>query len=218
MNIIRNSLLICLLISQNAFSEDVFSFYGGFQGSPHSGVSGTDPDGNDFDFTAGWEGQSFKPSPYYGLRFTRWYDDDTGLSFDFTHTKAAANADTIASTGYKTLEFTDGLNTITLNYMHRTALETAGWTRHWGVGAGLVYPHVEFQTNDASARTFEFQLAGYAIEGKVGLEQKMSAQWSILYEYEMSYNTVDADLNGGGNLKTNIITNAINVGMNYRFQ
>ena len=206
-------LFALLIISQAALAEDVATFYAGFQSSPHSNVHGTDNYGNSFDFTAEWEGRPVtKSPPYYGLRYTRWYDDNTGLSFDYTHNKVYASDATLKDNGFKTLEFSDGLNTFTLNYMKRYP---STYTPYWGVGAGFTVPHVEIQRDAASPKTFEFQLGGYGVQGLFGFEKAFNKNWKWFLEYKMNYTELDVKIKGGGNLKTNIVANQINLGINY---
>ena len=46
--------------------EFEFSVYGGVQTGSHSRVEGDDPAGiGPFSFSAGWNGESFDPAPYY---------------------------------------------------------------------------------------------------------------------------------------------------------
>ena len=206
-------LFALLIISQVALAEDVATFYAGYQSSPHSKVTGTDNNGNPFSFTAEWEGRSMtQEPPYYGLRYTRWYEDNTGLSLDFTHSKVYASEATLKETGFKTLEFSDGLNTLTLGYMKRYP---SNYTPYWGVGAGITIPHVEIQTDAASDKTFEFQLGGYGVQGLFGFEKAFNNNWKWFLEYKMNYTELDVKISGGGNLKTNIVANQINLGINY---
>ena len=210
-------ILLGISLNQGLNAEDYFSFYGGYQTSPHSNVSGTDEDGNNFDFTAGWEGKSFTPPTYYGFRDTKWIGNNTGVSLDFSHAKAYADSETLDKSEFETLEFTDGLNILTVNYLKRYPDDLKSYYLYWGVGAGITLPHVEVQTSPTSSKTYEYQFGGYALQVQLGAEKNLSETWGLFAEYKFNYTLNDVDLNGGGNLKTNIITNAINLGVNYKF-
>lgn len=215
----------CLICAVMAFAgtsaqgqEFQLSVYGGLQTLPHSVVSGNDPAGaGAFSFTAGWEGNSFQAPPYYGLRGTWWQTETFGLSLDFTHSKAYADDDTLTSSGFPVLEFTDGINVLTVNAMRRFPNEGSRWTPYVGAGVGVAVPHVEVQSTGASPKTFEFQYGGVAAQFQGGIEYELNESWSVFGEYKMNYVDLDVDLDGGGNLSTNLITNAVNIGAGFSF-
>lgn len=125
-----------------------------------------------------------------------------------------ADNETLNKSRFKTLEFTDGLNVLTLNCLKRYIY--SHFNLYWGLGAGITLPHVEVQTSSTSRKTFEYQFGGYALQTQVGLEKSLSNKWGIFAEYKLNYTVNSVDLLGGGNLKTNIIINAINLGVNYK--
>ncbi len=204
-----------------AMAQFQLSIYGGAQGLPHSEVTGEDPSAGGvgaFDFTAGWDGNSFDMPPYYGVRGTWWQTEDFGYALDFTHSKAYANDDTLASTGFEVLEFTDGINTLTFNAMRRFQTgDNSRFTPYIGGGLGFSVPHVEVQTTAAGARTFEYQYGGVVAQFQGGVQYDVNEQWSIFGEYKMNYVDLDVDLDEGGSLSTNLITNAINIGAGFNF-
>jgi len=217
MRITAVSVLACL-IAAPASAEWQFSLYTGYQTAPHSTVEGTDPGGvGAFDFTAGWDGRSFSSPPFYGVRATHWMNSRWGYSIDFNHNKVYANDETLASSGFETLEFTDGINTLTLSAMRRWQREGSRWTPYIGAGLGISVPHVEVQSTSSSARTFEYQFGGPVVNLQIGVEYEVNAKWSIFGEYKGNYIPLDVDLDGGGSLKTDLITNALNLGVSYRF-
>lgn len=117
---ITATLALVLLTATTAQAEMQLSFYTGSQGAPHSGVSGTDPGGvGAFDVNAKWLGKSFEMPPYYGMRATWWRNDRFGYGVEFNHAKIYADDATLAATGFSRLEFTDGLNIVTLNVWRR---------------------------------------------------------------------------------------------------
>lgn len=191
------------------------SVYGGYQTAPHSGVDVSDG----LHFTAGWEGKSFVMPPYYGLRGTWWLDDvgmpNVGLTIDFSHTKVYADAETMASTpGWTHFEFTDGLNVLTANVLYKFEPLDA-WTPYVGGGLGVVVPHVEVIR--PSGETFGYQYGGPAAQLQAGVDYRITDNWSAFVEYKFNYAMVDVAIDSGARLKTNIITNALNIGISYHF-
>ncbi len=196
------------------------SVYGGAQSLPQSDVSGNDLSVGGvgaFDFTAGWDGNSFETPPYYGLRGTWWRSEDFGYFLDFTHSKAYADEETLTTTGFEVLEFTDGINTLTVNALKRFPISSDRFTPYIGGGVGISMPHVEVQTTDAGQRTFEYQYGGVVAQFQGGVEYELNEQWSIFGEYKMNYVDIDVDLDDGGSLNTNLITNSINIGAGFNF-
>ncbi len=210
--------LMVIMAAPATAQEFQLSVYGGLQTLPHSVVEGNDPGGAGvFSFTAGWEGNSFEAPPYYGLRGTWWQNETLGFSLDFAHTKAYADAETLTDSGFPVLEFTDGLNTLTVNALRRFPNEDRRWTPYVGAGVGIAVPHVEVQTTGGSARTFEYQYGGVAAQFQGGIEYELNESWSVFGEYKMNYVDLDVDLDGGGTLSTNLITNAFNIGAGFSF-
>ncbi len=202
------------LASAAQAGEFSLSIYGGYQTAPHSSVKGND--GVDtFDFTTGWEGKSFEMPPYYGIRGTYWVRDNFGWIADFNHTKVYADEDDKAANGFSTLEFTDGLNNLTVGPIWRWPGLWNNFTPYASASVGVVIPHVEVVT--ANTDTIEYQLAGPSVALVLGASYELNDRWDLFTEYKGTYSQVDADLDGGGNLKTDIITNALNFGVSYNF-
>ena len=213
----RKLLVVFILISSGVIAENVVSIYGGYQVAAESRVIGVDQNGNVFNFTAQWEGKSFTPSPYYGFRFTHWYENDWGVSLDFTHAKAYADSNTLQKSGFDRLEFSDGLNILTVNAFKRYPSRSHDWVLYWGVGVGISVPYVHVYPSKNSPRTDGFQLAGAAFQGLVGVTYPIVGAWSLFTELKVNHTINDIDLDEGGNLQTNITTSAINFGVNYSF-
>ena len=199
-----------------ALAEVELSFYGGIQTSPHSVVTITgDPVIADAEFDAGWEGRSFEAPPYYGIRATWWRSETFGLGVDFTHAKVYADDETLAETGYERLEFTDGINILTLNAYRRWPDQWPGITPYVGGGLGASIPHVE--VIEGASSTTGYQLTGPAVAWIAGASYAIDDSWSVFGEYKGTYSINEADLDTGGTLETNIITNALNFGVSYSF-
>lgn len=208
---------ICLFAADIAAAETQFSIYGGLQEVSPNTVSGADDLGAPFEFGADWLGQSFAMPPYYGLRATRWAaDSDWGLALEFSHTKAYATDATLAGAGFPILEFTDGLNILTVNAMRR--FDTLGPFRPYiGAGVGVSLPHVEVQTRAGGPVTFEYQFGGPAARALAGVEYDLNENWSVFGEINATYSINDVDLNGGGTLSADFFTQAVNIGASFRF-
>lgn len=211
---VNMTVFLSLFISYFCMAENYISVYGGKQFSSHSHVSGVDSEGNPFNFSANWEGRSFDPPAYYGVRFTKWFKKNKGYSLDFTHTKVFADKEILEKNGFDTLEFSDGLNVLTVNYLTRYP----GFHHlYWGLGVGVTVPHVEIQRTTSANKTYEYQFGGYAFQGQIGFEKNVTRKLGAFVEYKFNYTLNDVDMTGGGSLKTNIVVNAVNVGMNYKF-
>lgn len=190
------------------------SFYGGTQSAPHSGVTGSDPVLGDFDFRAKWDGKSFEAPPYYGVRAMWWQPSGWGFGVEVNHAKIYADDATRADNGFSVLEFTDGLNIITLNAFKRFK-QVGKFTPYVGAGVGISVPYVEVTT--PAGATTEYQLAGPAVILVAGASYDINDRWAIFGEYKGSYSQNDVDLTPGGNLSTDIVTNAFNLGITYKF-
>jgi len=219
MKLKTTALAVAVMAANNAYAEDTLSFYSGYQTAPHSTVEYNDPSSSTYgsgDFTAAWEGKSEAMPPYYGFRWTHWYNSEWGVSVDYAHAKVYSDNQTRADNNLETLEFTDGLNPLTVNALRRYQSDSL-FTPYWGLGAGITIPHVEFQTKDTgAAETYEFQFGGLSLQAQAGVDYKINDTWSVFGEYKFNYSMVDVDLKGGGDLQTDIVTNALNIGVNYK--
>ena len=189
------------------------SFYGGVQSAPHSDVFISGDPAYPDKTRVKWEGRSFDPPPYYGLRATYWASDSFGYGLDFTHTKVYADAAS-RGTAFDTLEFTDGLNTLTANAYRRFG-SVGGATPYVGAGLGVAIPHVE--VSNGVTDTSGYQLTGPAATVLAGASYPVSDRFSVFGEYKFTYSQNEADLDGGGTLSTDVITNAVNVGVSFSF-
>lgn len=206
---------LVLATAAPAMADVELSFYLGSQEAAHSRVRGSDPGGiGDFNLLVGWEGKSFEMPPYYGVRATWWRDDRLGFGIDFNHVKVYAPDGTKAANGFDTLEFTDGLNVLTANVMYRFPNKSK-WTPYVGAGLGVSIPHVEVTT--AGGKTFNYQYGGPAAALIAGVSYSFNDTWAVFGEYKGTYTRNNVDLDNGGYLKTNIVTNAVNIGVSYRF-
>jgi lipid A oxidase len=86
------------------------------------------------------------------------------------------------------------------------------------VGAGISVPHVEEQRTGifANKKTFEYQYGGPVLTGLAGFKYPLNDRWDLLTELHVHYMMLDVKVDGG-RLKTNLVTNALNLGVSYRF-
>ncbi|WP_233544836.1 outer membrane protein [Pseudooceanicola sediminis] len=208
--------LLTGISSAPARAEIEVNLFTGYQTAPHSRVKGTSPTNGDFNALIGWEGKSFDMPPYYGVRATWWRDDNWGVGLEFTHDKVYADEDDMAAAGFSHLEFTDGLNIITVNASRRWQNQWGNITPYVSGGIGISIPHVEV-TPTGGQKTFEYQYGGPAMRLTAGASYPISDQWSLFGEYQFTASRNETDLSGGGNLDTRIFTNALNVGVGFRF-
>ncbi len=191
----------------------------GANASPHSNLDYDFNNGVSGDVGVGWDGASFEMPPVYNARATYWLGDfgmdDLGVGLTFTHAKVKADLGDPALSDFTTLEFTDGINFLTASLYYRFDMGSK-FTPYLGAGAGLAIPHVEVDGPSLAQRTFEYQVTGVAAEVTAGVDYAFTENWSAFAEYKFDYGQVKADLNGGGSLDTNIISNQVFVGITYK--
>ncbi len=206
-----------------AAAEFEISGYTGIQEAPHAKVTGNDPsntlNSGVLDFTAGWEGKPFAMPPYYGFRGTWWRTDSLGFGIEYTHSKVYADAETLAAARYDRFELTDGINILTANATYRWNDKWASGavTPYVGGGLGFTFPHVDIEATDGGPHTWEYQITGAAARLYAGAKYDLSETWAVFGEYQFTYSKQDIDLDNGGNVQFNLITNALNVGLSYTF-
>lgn len=216
-----------------AHAEFQGSVYFGWNGSFDSDVTFT---GNGMNTTfqdVPWQGLSFfndGGAPYFGVRAGYWLGSDAhwGVFLDYTHAKVRADPDaTVTYSGtssgtaaiedvFERLEFTDGINILTLNALYR--LDPIGrFQPYFGVGAGVNRPHVEVTSAMLGLpKTFQYEFGGFAAQGLAGVDLRITEHLSVFAEYKLSYSMVDAPLTGGYNIETSIFTNQIAAGVSFR--
>ena len=208
--------LSIFLSTQNINAKSIeIGVYGGVQSSPHSRITGKHSTaGAQYSELVGWEGKSFDAPIYYGIRATFWHSNKLSYGAEFTHTKAYAPDSALQSTGFDRLEFTDGHNIITININRRWNL--GNFNSYSLIGLGIALPHVDALPS-GGLRTFEYQYTGPAFRAAVGLSKKLNENFSIFTEYQFTASDNKVSLRNGGTLNTKLLTNAINVGISYKF-
>lgn len=213
----KRALSLCiglLAVPTFAPAQVELSFYGGVQSAPSSDIAIRDSVFGNDDFSLDWEGRSSEAPPYYGIRATRWQSPTFGFGLDFAHNKVYPTADSLPA-DYEVLEFTDGLNTLTVNAYRRWNQALGGMSPYVGGGIGVSLPHVELTRG--SSETFGYQLTGPAATWIAGASMPINDQWAVFGEYKGTFSSNTADLDGGGTLETDIFTNAVNLGVSFNF-
>jgi lipid A oxidase len=212
---------MCLLVPAAAKAEFQISAYGGFNTADSSDMTFHSPLVNG-KFFVDWFGDSDEMPPYWGVRGTWWLNDFNlphfGLAVDLTHAKAKADlSDPLVGSSFEHLEFTNGLNTLTLNGLYRMPVNKR-FSLYGGVGAGAAIPHVEVKTIPFQGYTYEYQVTGPSVQGILGASLNLGHGFSLFGEYKLNYTWNHADdLAGGGSLKTNILTNQFAIGACFAF-
>lgn len=202
-------MIFALLLPIGAQAETELSVYTGVQAASHSVLTHSLLGSQ----RVGWKGKSFDAPPYYGLRAVWWRSATLGFGIEVNHAKVYA--DQPAAYGYDRLEFTDGMNLLTASVWRRFP-NSSRWTPYIGAGLGVAVPHVDVQPT-GQAHTFGYQLTGPAAQVVAGAAWRMTDKWSLFGEYKGSYSRHRAKLDSGGEIRTNIITNALNLGVSFRF-
>jgi lipid A oxidase len=217
-NLILSTALLGALAAPAA-AEVELSIYTGWQTLPHSRIKGDLPGGlGSYNALVGWEGNSFSMPPYYGARATWWRNGGVwGYGVEYTHTKAYMPSATQATLGFSDFEFSDGHNVATVNVMRRFPDKWEKITPYVGGGIGLAFPHVDATHVAGGSRTYGFQVTGPAVRVTAGASYALNDRYSIFGEYQFTYSSNEGDLDNGGTFKTDIKTNAINIGLSLNF-
>jgi hypothetical protein len=225
-------LVVVALPSAGTRAEWRLSVYGGGSDTRDSDIKLRQPGGTNLTFSdVPWRGESFQSPIYYGARVTYWFDAAPwGLALDFTHAKMIASpSDVVEVSGtragvpmsgreptgntFSNLQISHGLNLLTLNGLYRLQ-EFHGLEPYAGLGAGVAIPHIE--SNIGGVETQEYQLAGPAAQGLIGLSYRVYGRFSVFAEYKLSYADISADLGGGGTLDVKPWTNHFLAGLSLR--
>ena len=202
--------------------------YGGGNSTPLADVFLKQPNGTDMVLKdVPWTGEPFNDPPFYGLRGIYWLPamPAFGAMIDFTHAKSISlRKREVDQTGtrdgepvpareaidatFTKLEYSHGLNFLTLNAVYRFR----GWHRRFlpyiGAGAGLVIPHTEIARKGVARQdwTYRYEVTGPGFQALAGLEMRLFAarRYAIFAEYKAGYAINSTELLEGGTVKTNL--------------
>ena len=79
----------------------------------------------------------------------------------------------------------------------------------------MAIPHVEVSTD--AINTGEYQIAGPAFQGQVGISFDVTDYLSLFTEYKLTYADIEADLDDGGSLQVEPVTNHLVLGASLNF-
>jgi len=219
-----------------ASSEMQVGLYMGRSSSPRSDVFFKAPNGTDMTLTkVKWKSESFKPSPFYGGRGIDWNARAPrfGVMVDFTHAKATAIRSQIVThhgkhkgvevppSGpitdiFRKLEFTHGLNFLTLNGVFRATGLHRRAVPYIGLGVGFMVPHanVRLAGQAKEDEVHGAQITGVAMQVFGGIEWRIfkSDRKSVFTEYKLTKTNNDVALNDGGSVKADILVHQFNFG------
>ena len=225
-----------------ARAELFISGYLGKASTLDSDVELTRPGDTNLTFSdVSWEDDSFYNPLYYGYRLGYWFKNQPrwGVAIDFTHAKMYGELEkTVDVSGvrngtpvsgqerlddtFESLSFSHGHNLLTLNGMYRwmdlgtSPEEFLNRLQPYILaGLGLAIPHVEV-TLDGD-QTEAYQTAGWAAQAGGGLDVDITRWFSLFAEYRLSYADIEADLQGGGTLKTEPWTHHFTAGITFSF-
>lgn len=203
------------LTAMPALAETEISVYGGLQSGLSSTASGTRADGSAFNNEIAWEGRSLSMPIYYGVRAMFWQPSNIGYGIEVTHAKFYAPTGDMPA-GFSRLEYSDGHNIATVNVMKRwPGLLADRFTPYAGAGIGIAVPHVDALEN--GNQTYGYQLTGPALRLVAGTSYELTDRWAVFGEYQFTISENEADLEGGGTLDARLISNALNLGVSFRF-
>jgi lipid A oxidase len=211
----------CLLFCQgNASAENIFAVYTGSSFARNSDLrlsqrgSGTELSVRDVH----WDADPFKAAPYYGLRFTHFFDQrpNWGVALDFTHYKMVAQTERVVSVNgnwrgvpansaarmdqyVQHFEISHGVNMLSLNAIYRWFKPSFmnGRLQPYA-GAGLAYyrPHSENTVDNIPHETgYDASGVGFQILG--GVQYRLSRQWGAFAEVKFNRGTAKVDIADG---------------------
>ena len=206
--------LVCLTSSVQAESQ--LSFFGGAQvgAALASGVSAPAGFTTSGIETTGDLVSNNWPS-VFGLRYTNWKNEKFGYGIELDHSTSQDSFLSASNSSTTSLDFSNGLSTLTVSAIRRYPQESSGLTPYLGAGIGISVPKVRISSS--STTTSKYQVTGAAIQLIAGATYTLSDRWSIFGEYKGAYSENSAQLPGGGRVYTNVFANTLNVGLSLGF-
>ena len=220
-----------------AHAEMQIGVYGGWSESFDSDIHLSQPGGTNLTLNdVPWDGDSFEPPPYWGLRGTYWLNSapSWGLMLDYNHAKVIADQGAVVSvTGtrdgvkrgpkdrvgdtFQVMEFTDGLNEIFFGGQYRWIFDR--WTPYVGVRCRLRLSACRSAARWAWSALY-LRLRAHRRRGRRPSRARIpphssASRYLAIISSAISNN--DAYLKDGGSLQTDVVTNHFIFGVSYRF-
>jgi outer membrane protein W len=224
---------------ESASAENFLSLYTGTSFTRDStlritqGGAGTDLVLRD----VGWDADPFKLAPYYGLRFTHFFDrhPNWGLALDFTHYKmyaqtnravpvngiwkgAAVNAVAPMNQYVQHFEISHGVNMGSVNGIYRwlnSRFADGRLQPYVGAGISHYWLHSE-NTVDNMAHETGYQASGFGVHLFGGVHYQLSKRIGAFAEAKFNRGTAKVDVANGG-AETPLRTFHALAGLSYRF-
>jgi outer membrane protein W len=203
-----------------AFAENIFAIYTGTSFARNSDLRltqasiGTDLTVHDVH----WEADPLKAAPYYGLRFTHFFDDrpNWGIGLDYTHYKMYAQTERgVAVTGtwqgvpinsnasmnqyVQHFEISHGVNLLSLNGIYRwnnSSFLEGRLQPYLGAGLGFYWPHSENTVNNLN-HTTGYDASGLGVQLLGGVQYRLGPQWGLFAEVKFDRGTAKVDIANG---------------------
>jgi len=159
-------------------------------------------------FGGQYETRGFEAPLHYAWRITRW-DQNRGWELELLHHKLYLRN---RPSNVEALAISHGFNILALG----RACSMGPWRVRLGLGPVIAHPEARIAgvTYDG-----EYELAGAAAVGSVGVAFELGPRWSIVGEVAATYGYADVHPSGEPHLKFNVRNPAIHaqVGVGYRF-
>lgn len=222
-----------------ASAENVFWLYTGTSWTRNSDLRITQP-GSGTNLTmhgVEWDAAPFKAAPYYGVRFTHFYDryPNWGAALDFTHYKMYAKTDRMLSVDgvwkgapanstarmyqyVQRFEISHGVNVLSINAIYRwLAPRYASGRLQPYVGAGLAYyrPHAENMVDNVSNET-GYQASGFGYQLLGGARYRVTERIGAFVEAKFNSGTAEVEI-ANGQAETPLRTFHAVAGMSFSF-
>ena len=86
-----------------------------------------------------------------------------------------------------------------------------------GLGTGVSLPYVEIikSSNPTIARTMGYQFGGFSGQAQAGIRLPVNSSINAVFEYKITFIALDVETEASRSLKTNLVTNAINIGIEF---
>ena len=221
----------------SASAENILSIYSGTSFTRDSTLHVTQPGTALSLGKVEWDADPFKAAPYYGLRFTHFYDQfpNWGVALDFTHYKMYAKTERIVNAEgtwkgapvsgqspmqqyVQQFEISHGVNVLSLNGIYR-------WsdTALWGIrlqpyaGAGLAYyrPHSESIVDNVPHGS-GYDASGFGYQLLAGARYQFTPHIGAFAEVKFNRGTAQVSI-AGGRAETSLRTFHAIAGLSYSF-
>jgi lipid A oxidase len=235
LGISTTAVLLGMLLSPPAAAENIFSVYTGTSATRNSDLPLSDR-GAGIDLAVHdvhWDADPFKAAPYYGLRYTHFFEQrqDWGVALDFTHYKMVADTGrTVPLSGswkgaaintrarmdqyVQQFEISHGVNMLSINGMYRWRSPSA-WQPYAGVGLAYYRPHAETNVDHrAHATGYDDSGFGYQLLG--GVQYRFGIRWGAFAEIKFNSGTARLDI-ADGRASTRLRTFHLLAGVQYVF-